>query len=180
MKNYLFKSDRLGFRNWLASDVDKLAAINADKEVMEFFPSTRTLPETKTFIERMQKQYAEKGYCYFAVDTLEDENLIGFIGLSEQNFAADFTPCIDIGWRLAKAAWNKGYATEGANRCLEFGFDTLNLDKIYAIATESNIKSQQVMKKIGMCKVKTFDHPQLLDNARLRKCLLHEVDKVAL
>ncbi len=176
MRNYLFKSDRLGFRNWLASDIEKLAAINADKEVMEFFPSTRTLPETKTFIERMQRQYGDKGYCYFAVDNLEYDTFIGFIGLSEQNFAADFTPCIDIGWRLAKTAWNKGYATEGAKRCLEYGFEALHLDRIYSIAPVANLKSQQVMKKIGMRKVKTFEHPQLLDNARLRKCVLYVIE----
>lgn len=176
MNNYLFKSDRLGFRNWLESDLEKLAVINADKEVMEFFPSTRTLPETKTFIERMRNQYRDKGYCYFSVDNLEDDTFIGFIGLSEQNFAADFTPCTDIGWRLAKTAWNKGYATEGAKRCLEYGFEALHLDKIYSIAPVANIKSQQVMKKIGMRQVKTFDHPQLLDNARLRKCVLYVIE----
>ena len=175
MKHYLFKSDRLGFRNWQETDIENLATINADKEVMKFFPSTRSLSETKTFIKRMQQQYIEKGYCYFAVDTLKDETLIGFIGLSEQNYEADFTPCIDIGWRLAKSAWNKGYATEGAKRCLEFGFKTLHLDKIYSIAPVVNTRSQQVMQKIGMHEVKTFAHPQLLDNARLRKCLLYEV-----
>ena len=175
MINYLFKSDRLGFRNWLASDQEKLAVINADMEVMEFFPSTRSVTETKIFIERMRKQYGDKGYCYFAVDVLEDGEFIGFIGLSEQNFDADFTPCIDIGWRLAKTAWNKGYATEGAKRCLEYGFEALHLDNIYSIAPVANIKSQQVMKKIGMRKVKTFDHPQLLDNARLRKCVLYVI-----
>ncbi|RLD19851.1 MAG: N-acetyltransferase [Bacteroidetes bacterium] len=178
MKNYLFKSARLGFRNWLSSDLEALAAINADKEVMKFFPSTRNLQETWVFIERMQKQFDKKGYCYFAVDILETNELIGFIGLSEQNYDADFTPCIDIGWRLAKAAWNNGYATEGARRCLEFGFETLQLDKIYSIAPVVNTKSQQVMKKIGMRQVKTFDHPQLLDNDRLRKCLLYELKKM--
>ena len=78
MKNYLFKSNRLGFRNWLASDIEKLAAINRDKEVMAFFPSIRTLQETKNFINRMQQQFSEKGYCYFAIDILEDDTLIGF------------------------------------------------------------------------------------------------------
>jgi RimJ/RimL family protein N-acetyltransferase len=124
----------------------------------------------------MQKQYGDKGYCYFAVDNLEYDTFIGFIGLSEQNFAADFTPCIDIGWRLAKTAWNKGYASEGAKRCLEYGFEALHLDKIYSIAPVANLKSQQVMEKIGMHKVKTFDHPQLLDNARLRKCVLFVIE----
>lgn len=173
MGNYLFKSTRLGFRNWLNSDLEKLTAINADKKVMKFFPSIRTRQETKNFISRMQQQFSEKGYCYFAIDQLEDDTFIGFIGLSEQNYAADFTPCIDIGWRLAKTAWNKGYATEGAKRCLEFGFEKLQLDKIYSIVPVINTKSEQVMKKIGMRKVKIFAHPQLLDNARLRKCVLY-------
>jgi RimJ/RimL family protein N-acetyltransferase len=177
MKNYLFKSSRLGFRNWLESDIDKLAAINADKEVMEFFPSVRTRQETKNFISRMQQQFSEKGYCYFAIDLLEDDTFIGFIGLSEQNYEADFTPCIDIGWRLTKTAWNKGYATEGAKRCLEFGLEKLGIDKIYSIAPVINTKSEKVMKKIGMRKVKFFEHPQLVDNARLRRCVLYKIEK---
>jgi RimJ/RimL family protein N-acetyltransferase len=180
MKNYLFKSDRLGFRNWHKNDLENLAAINADMAVMEFFPSTRTHVETKSFIERMQKQYTEKGYCYFAVDTLADDTFIGFIGLSEQNFEANFTPCIDIGWRLARTTWNKGYATEGAKKCLEYGFEKLHLNEIYSIAPVANTKSQRVMMKIGMRKVATFDHPQLLENARLRKCLLYKIHKQAL
>ena len=176
MKHYLFKSRRLGFRNWLESDTEKLAAINADEEVMAFFPSTRTWQETKNFISGMQRQYGEKGYCYFAIDKLEDDTFIGFIGLSEQNYEADFTPCIDIGWRLAKIAWNKGYATEGAKRCLEYGLEKLKINKIYSIAPVINTKSEQVMKKIGMRKVKTFNHPQLPDNARLRKCVLYVIE----
>ena len=176
MKHYLFKSRRLGFRNWLESDTEKLAAINADEEVMAFFPSTRTWQETKNFISRMQQQYSEKGYCYFAIDKLEDETFIGFIGLSEQNYEADFTPCIDIGWRLAKIAWNKGYATEGAKRCLEYGLEKLKINRIYSIAPIINTKSVQVMKNIGMRKLKTLNHPQLLDDARLRKCVLYVIE----
>jgi RimJ/RimL family protein N-acetyltransferase len=175
MRSYLFKSARLGFRNWQEGDIDKLAAINADKEVMKFFPSLRTWQETGSFIERMQKQFEEKGYCYFAIDTLDEETFIGFIGLSEQNYVADFTPCIDIGWRLAKTAWNKGYATEGAKKCLEFAFQTLHLEQVYAIAPVVNAKSEHVMKKIGMRKVKTFDHPHMLNNDLLRKCVLYVI-----
>ena len=177
MKNYLFKSERLGFRNWVPSDLDALAAINADKEVMEFFPTTRNIQETWVFIERMQKQFENKGFCYFAVDVLDTGLLIGFIGLSEQNYEADFTPCIDIGWRLAKSAWNKGYATEGAKKCLEFGFEKLQLDSLYSVAPIVNTKSEHVMKKIGMREVQIFDHPQLLDDKRLRKCKLYKIEK---
>jgi RimJ/RimL family protein N-acetyltransferase len=96
---YLFKSARLGFRNWSDIDVEKMSEINADTEVMEFFPGIQTKIQTIIFIERMKKQLTENSFCYFAVDKLENNQFIGFIGLAEQTFDSDFTPCIDIGWR---------------------------------------------------------------------------------
>jgi len=172
--HYIFKSARLGFRNWLATDLEEMAAINADKEVMEFFPRLATKEETANFIHRMQRQFTDKGFCYFAVDKLENNEFIGFIGLSEQTFEAHFTPCIDIGWRLSKTAWNKGFATEGAARCLEFAFHDLNLQKVVAVAPKINVRSEQVMKKIGMKKLGEFEHPLLGDCERLKDCVLYE------
>jgi|APTNR8051073442_1049403.scaffolds.fasta_scaffold05936_3 RimJ/RimL family protein N-acetyltransferase len=177
-KSYLFTSARLGFRNWLATDLEEMAAINADKAVMEFFPSLTTKEETANFIHRMQKQLADKGFCYFAVETLENHEFIGFIGLSEQTFEAPFTPCVDIGWRLSKKAWNKGFATEGAARCLEFAFQDLDLQKVVAVAPKINIRSERVMEKIGMKKLGEFEHPLLRNCERLKVCVLYE--KIAL
>ena len=119
-KTYLFTSNRLGFREWAVDDIDAMATINADPAVMEFFPSVKTYQQTKEFIERMQEHMRLRGFCYFAVDTLDDNRLIGFIGMAEQTFESNFTPFIDIGWRLARETWGKGYATEGANRCIEY------------------------------------------------------------
>ncbi len=172
---YLFRSERLGFRSWMDVDIDALAAINADAAVMEYFPSVKTRKETGEFIERMQREYAQKGFCYFAVERLDNKQLIGFTGMSSQAFAADFTPCVDIGWRLAKDAWGNGYATEGAKRCLQYGFETIGLQKIVAMAPVVNLRSQNVMQKIGMVKVKDFIHPLLLEDERLRDCVLYEV-----
>ncbi len=173
-KTYIFTSARLGFRNWLATDLEEMVAINADKAVMEFFPRLATKEETANFIQRMQKQWTDKGFCYFAVDQLENNEFIGFIGLSEQTFEAHFTPCIDIGWRLRKTAWNQGFATEGAARCLEFAFYDLNLQKVVAVAPKINVRSEQVMKKIGMKKLGEFEHPLLGDCERLKDCVLYE------
>jgi RimJ/RimL family protein N-acetyltransferase len=117
-KSYLFTSERLGFRNWIASDIDRMSEINSDKKVMEFFPCVQSNEQTKLFVKRMQKHFDRTDFCYFAVDVLKSAELIGFIGLAEQTFEADFTPCVDIGWRLHTSAWNKGYATEGAKACL--------------------------------------------------------------
>jgi len=169
----LFISQRLGFRNWEDDDISLMAAINRDPEVMKYFPDVKTFIETEDFTRRMQRQYAEKGYCYFAVETLANRQLIGFIGLSEQTFKAEFTPCIDIGWRLAKSAWGKGYATEGAKRCLEYAFDNLRIPEVNAIAPSVNQASINVMAKIGMKKIMDFEHPLLLKNTGLKNCVLY-------
>jgi RimJ/RimL family protein N-acetyltransferase len=176
---YLFTSERLGFRNWRDEDIALMCAINADPDVMEFFPSTQDEAMTRNLIGRMQQQFADKGYCYFAVDKLEDNQLIGFIGLSWQTYEAYFTPCVDIGWRLDKKAWNKGFATEGAKRCLSYAFDTLGLDKIYSVASAVNHKSIAVMKKIGMRKANNFVHPKLAGDERLRECAVYEIRRDA-
>lgn len=170
---YLFTSERLGFRTWQQADLPLMAAINADPAVMEFFPALASIEETQQFIDRMNAQYAEKGFCYYAVDLLADNSFIGFIGLSEKTFEADFTPCIDIGWRLATTAWNAGYATEGAKRCLAHGFDTLGIDRICAIAPVVNEKSVHIMRKAGMISMGTFLHPLLTQNEWLKECVLY-------
>lgn len=174
-EDYIFTSQRLGFRNWVDSDFEKMHAINADPKVMEFFPSTRTEEETRVFIEKMRIRYINKSYCYFPVEKLENGAFIGFIGISEQHFESDFSPCLDIGWRLAQTEWNKGYATEGAKRCLEYAFNYLGLDSLKATAPEINLPSIRVMEKIGMGKVKSFDHPSLMKAGRLKRCVLFEI-----
>ena len=143
---------------------------------MEFFPSTQDETITTNFIRRIRKDYDENGFCYFAVDLLETGEFIGFIGLMSQNYDAPFTPCVDIGWRLAERFWNNGYATEGANACLDFAFNTLKINKILSIAAEINVNSTNVMRKIGMTKVGNFEHPRLLNNERLKNCVWYEID----
>ncbi|MBK7041593.1 MAG: GNAT family N-acetyltransferase [Bacteroidetes bacterium] len=175
-KNYLFTSERLGFRNWLLSDIDKMHKINADEKVMEFFPNIPTREQTEEFIKRMKKQYKNKGFCYFAVDKLDDNEFLGFIGLSEQNYEADFTPCIDIGWRIKSSEWNKGLASEGAKKCLDYALNNLKLKKIYSIAPKINTKSEHIMIKIGLKKQYEFEHALLKNNDRLKTCVLYKTE----
>lgn len=177
MSSYLFTTRRLGFRTWKEADSSSLHEINSDDAVMEFFPGKPSEEDTHNFIVRMQGQFVEEGFCYFAVDVLEKKEFIGFIGLSVQSFTADFTPCIDIGWRLKRSAWNKGYATEGALGCLDYGFNNLGLEEIYALAPLLNVKSEAIMKKIGMKRCKTFEHPRLLLHERLKECVLYRKKK---
>ncbi|MDP8162982.1 GNAT family N-acetyltransferase [Pasteurella skyensis] len=177
MENYIFKSERLGFRNWSENDLEKLYEINSDVSVMEFFPSILSKNKTLEFIENMKKQFIKNKFCYFAVETLEKNEFIGFIGLNEQNYDSDFTPCIDIGWRLSKKYWNKGYATEGAKKCLEYAFEELGIKNIKSVCPKVNTKSENVMKKIGMKKIKEFNHPLLEQYKKIENCVLYEIEK---
>ena len=176
-KNYLYTSDRLGFRKWSFDDLDQFAVLNADKEVMEHFPKALSKEETKAYIIRLQKHYEDFGHNYYATEIKETGEFIGFIGLAYQNFESDFTPNVDIGWRLKKAAWGKGYATEGAKRCLEIAFNNLQLEKVIATCTLHNVNSEKVMQKIGMQKVKEFQHPKLTEYPTMQTCLLYEINK---
>ena len=150
MKDYLFTSPRLGFRVWEEDDYPTMTLLNQDDDVMEFFPKKPTLKDTLDFIERMNAMQAKHNFCYFAVDVIENSELIGFIGLSVQNYLKELNTFVDIGWRLKKEAWGYGYATEGAKRCLFYGFKDINLKTTYAVAPVVNQKSIAVMKKIGM------------------------------
>ena len=170
---YIFSSTRLGFRSWRASDLDAMSAISGDEKVMKFFPSTQSREHTERFIRRMQAQFKTKKYCFFAVDELASRTLIGFIGLSTISYEADFTPAVEIGWRLAPQFWNQGYATEGAKRCLTYGFEDLGLSTIYATTPVQNVGSENVMKKIGMKKLSNLKHPSLADCPQLEDCLVY-------
>ena len=150
--------------------------MNANPEVMECFPSTVDEVETANFIQRMQDEYDDHNYCYFAVDLLSSNEFIGFIGLSKKTFEADFTPCVDIGWRIAPTHWGKGYATEGAKASLSYGFDQMALKSIVSMTPKINTKSIAVMKKIGMHFESEFEHPALLNDERLKTCVLYKIN----
>lgn len=176
MENYLFKSDRLGFRNWQEQDLDFLAAMNADPEVMHYFPKAKTKEESLTFIRESREKWNTYGYCFFAVEALVTQEVMGFIGLNYIDYEATFTPNVEIGWRLAKKFHGKGFATEGAKACLQYGFEKVGLKEIYSICPTINQPSEKVMIKIGMEKLGTFKHPALTNYPRIEKCYLYKIN----
>jgi RimJ/RimL family protein N-acetyltransferase len=175
-EKYIFTSDRLGFRNWTTDDLPELTAMNADVEVMKYFPKLLSWDESSNQLQRMQKRYYDDGYTYFATELKATGEFIGFIGLAYQEYETDFTPATDIGWRLIPSAWGKGYATEGALKCLEFGFKTIGLKKIISTCILQNIPSENVMKKIGMTRKGEFIHPLLSDYPSIEKCVWYEIN----
>ena len=173
---YLFKSDRLGFRAWKTEDVDPFVDMGEDSEVMQFFPKTISRNESIDLINRIKLKFAEVGYSLFAVDELDSCSFIGFIGFSSPTYDLGFGPLVEIGWRLSKDFWNKGYATEGATACLNYGFETLGLKEIYSLTSKVNIRSERVMQKIGMKKVDEFEHPKVEEGHKLRPHVLYKIE----
>lgn len=176
--NYLFTSERLGFREWRLDDLPKLVALNSNREVMRYFPTLQSREQSLTFIERMQVHQQEFGFCYFVVEDLSDGRFVGFIGTCHQTYIAPFTPCIDIGWRLLPDEWGKGFAVEGALATLKF-LSKLKIEVVYAIAPKINLPSIRVMEKIGMRFEGTFDHPGLTSFPELQECVYYRIKTVA-
>lgn len=174
MSIYLFTTPRLGFRTWQSFDLEDFSLINADPEVMRFFQKTYSKEDTQAMMERMQRMFEDRGYCYFAVDHLQTKELIGTIGLGWKTFASDFTPCVDIGWRIGKKWWNQGLSSEGAKACLEYARQN-EIPEVVSMASIGNLASIEVMKKIGMSFWKNFDHPDLKDFPEISSCALYRI-----
>jgi RimJ/RimL family protein N-acetyltransferase len=99
----------------------------------------------------------------------------GFIGLSTPRFEAHFTPCTEIGWRLAADYWGRGFATEGARAVLDYAFRSLRLDEVVAFTAQCNLRSRRVMERLGMTFTATddFHHPLLPPGDRLSHHVLY-------
>lgn len=174
---YFFKSIRLGFRPWETNDLDSLAQMLADKQVMEYYPSTRTREQAAAFFNRISKHYQQHGFCLYAVDLLTTGEFAGYIGFQHFDFDVAFAPNIEIGWMLKAENWGHGLATEGAERCLQYGWDQFEFDKIYSFTALLNERSERVMQKIGMQKTGDFDHPKLDKGHALERHVLYEIER---
>jgi ribosomal-protein-alanine N-acetyltransferase len=173
----MLETERLFLRRWKDSDREPFAAMNADPRVMEFFPGCLTREESDAFIERIESHFENHGFGLFAAELKADGSLIGFIGLHAATFQAHFTPCVEIGWRIAVPYWNKGLATEGAREVIRFAFERLRLDRIVSFTVPENVASRRLMEKLGMtCNpADDFDHPRLPEGHRLRRHVLYQL-----
>jgi len=172
--SYIFESKRLGFRLWLERDYELFSKMNQKETVMRYFDHPLTKEESYALIDRIINHYNEKGYTVWAIEIKETKEFIGFIGLYTAHFESDFTPCVEIGWRLDDQFWNKGYATEGAKEVLKYGTEILGIHDIYSFTSEINLPSIRVMEKIGLKKVKFFEHPNFEENHPLRPHVLYK------
>lgn len=175
-------TERLRLRRWVAADREPFAALNADPLVMEYFPATLSRDESDVLADRIEEKCQKQGFCFWAVEVSGVVPFAGFIGLSIPSFETHFTPCVEIGWRLARAHWNQGYATEGAAAALRYGFGTLQLPEVVAFTAPGNARSRRVMEKIGMRynPAEDFDHPSIPAGHPLCRHVLYRIGNPAL
>jgi RimJ/RimL family protein N-acetyltransferase len=170
---------RLILRHWRESDRESFARMNADPRVMEFYPATLSRRESDSVVDRIEQHFRQHGFGLCAVELRRDGSFIGFIGLNVPSFDAPFTPCVEIGWRLAADCWGQGLATQGANAIVRYGFETLALDELVSFTVPANARSLRVMGKLGMTHDPTddFDHPQLPPGHPLRRHVLYRLNR---
>ena len=146
---------------------------------MEYFPSTLTEAESNAMAKRCEALIAERGWGLWALETIPDGVFIGYTGLHVPEVNFPFSPCVEIGWRLACAAWGKGYATEAAWAALAYGFVTLGLAEIVSFTATGNIRSRAVMERLGMRFSGYFDHPSVQEGHPLRSHVLYTLEQRA-
>jgi len=151
--------------------------MNADPDVMEFFVSPLTREESDASVDRIEAGFAEHGFGLWAVEEIEAGEFIGFTGLTYETFEALFTPAVEVGFRLARHAWGKGYAAEAAAGALRYGFDVAGLAEIVSWTAVQNVRSQAVMRKLGMTHdpADDFDHPRVPDGHPLKRHVLYRL-----
>lgn len=173
------ETERLIMRRWRDSDREPFAALNADPRVMEHFPAPMTRDESDALVDRIEQRFDEHGYGLWALEVRETGEFIGFAGLALQTFEAPFTPAVEVGWRLARSAWGHGYATEAGRRALVHGFEEAGLEEIVSITAVLNVRSQAVMRRLGMTRdpADDFDHSMIPEGHPLRPHVLYRITK---
>ena len=162
------RTERLLLRRWTECDRDPFAELNADPRVMEHFPSVLTRADSDAMVERIEAHFERHGFGLWAVEVIGQAPFIGFVGLAVPSFEAHFTPCVEVGWRLAARFWGRGYATEAARAGVAFAFDQAGLTEIVSMTVPENIRSRHMMERLGMTRdpADDFEHPTLPDHRR--------------
>ena len=172
-----YRTERLILRTWRHADRGPFAALNADRQVMLYLNGPLTRRQSDIVANRIEAHFAEHGFGVWAVEAPGLADFIGFVGLARPRFTAHFTPCVEIGWRLARAYWGQGYATEAARHALKIGFTELGLNEIVSFTVPINQKSRAVMERIGMRHDPEgdFHHPFVPDKNPLGRHILYRI-----
>ena len=169
---------RLKLRRWRDADRAPFAALNADPAVMEFFPAPQSREASDASIDAWQAQLDSRGWSNWAVELVESGEFVGFVGLSVPRRALPCSPCVEVGWRLARRFWGRGLASEAARAALGAGFERIGLTEIVSFTALGNLRSRAVMERIGMQDAhQDFEHPGVPEGHALRLHCLYRIDR---
>jgi RimJ/RimL family protein N-acetyltransferase len=169
---------RLKLRQWKQVDREPFARLNADPGVMEFYPRVLDRRQSDAMADRIESLIAEHGWGFWAVETRDGGEFIGMVGLHSPSKDLPCSPCVEIGWRLARPYWGKGYATEAATAALDTGFTTLGLERIVAFTSVQNRRSRAVMERLGMENTgNDFLHPHIRALSGLQLHCLYRITR---
>ncbi len=178
MKTIQLETERLILRQWKKEDFKVFEKLNSDFVVMEYFPSVLSVKESNTLAQKYQDLIESRGWGLWAIEEKSSGDFIGCLGLHETGSDLPFDPCIEIGWRLLKEYWGKGYATEAGNEVLKFAFEELKLDEVVSFTASINHRSESVMKRLGMKnKDANFEHLALPKGHWLREHVLYGIKR---
>jgi RimJ/RimL family protein N-acetyltransferase len=173
----MLRTEHLVLRRWRDDDREPFAALNADPKVMAYFASTLNQSQSDALVDWIEAEHDREGFGLWALEVAGTGEFIGFTGLSVPRFKAHFTPAVEIAWRLARASWGRGYATEAARETLSFAFSVLGLHEVVAFTSRLNLRSQAVMYRIGMAQETNgdFERPGLPAGHPLRPHVLWRI-----
>jgi RimJ/RimL family protein N-acetyltransferase len=170
---------RLLLRPWRIEDAEPFAALNADPVVMRYFPACLSREQSDRLLQRIEADFAERGFGLWALQCKDSGAFIGLAGLHPVGFAAPFCPAVEMAWRLGRAHWRQGLASEAARTVVDCAFTRLGLERLVAFTAVENLASQELMRAIGMQRdpAEDFDHPALAEGHRLRRHVLYRLSR---
>lgn len=173
----MIETERLTLRAWREQDRKPYYAMCADPEVMRYLGGTQSGAEADAAVDRRNAEIAGTGHSFWAMDRREDGVFLGFCGLKAGPAKTPIEGQVEIGWRLAREAWGKGYAYEAARASLAWGWANLDVPSIAAITVPANVRSWGLMERLGMtrCPDEDFDHPDLVPGDPLRAHILYRI-----
>lgn len=170
------ETDRLRLRAWRDDDLPAFAALNADPQVMRYFPAPLSSAQSDALADKIRLFMQQHGWGLWALEVKSGAPFIGFVGLAIPADDLPCSPCVEIGWRLAAAHWGKGYASEAAEAALHYAFEHLNLAEVVSFTADANQPSRRVMERIGMTSEgESFLHPRLPQGHPLQKHVLYRL-----
>jgi len=164
-------------RRWRDGDRDPFAALNADPEVMRYFPAPLGRAASDASVDRLEDLFDQQGFGLWALEVAGTAEFIGFTGLNPMPAGVPGAGGMEVGWRLARHAWHQGYATEAATAAVDVGFRGVGLEQIWSMTAVLNEPSQAVMQRLGMTLYAHFEHPNVAVSHPLRPHVVYRLQR---